>query len=453
MPVPPLPDLAGCRKIGFIVPSSNTAVEPITQAIFQSYGENIVPLFTRVKVTTVGVDAASTSQFNAKAMVDAASLLADAEVDAVLWHGTSGQWTGGDLGDEQKLTDAMQNAIARSCSTNTLATVEALKFLDIMRISIAVPYAEAHAAKVADFFQGCGYEVLSTQRLDPTPASNCRIAESGADDIKDVIRRCAVTGTQAIVASCTNWPATALVEELERELDVVIIDSISVTAWFAMHMLEDNDYCIERRDKQDAREHQRSKDDVDNSARSDDPRKRQIPESLVVEIQQHVILIVAEPEFLLQSSPDTDSAVLAVFGMLIKADPERDCSSATDVNCSSEESPERWHVDRVLGEAADGPDAQLPADYPQIRDSSHGKRILSDQHHNANPTSELRSLEASPARRHKNVWVAVVEGPGWVDRWCAGTKKESQNRSSQAQQSCFRRRRSGQTQACRQNTE
>jgi maleate isomerase len=236
--MPVLPDLSKATKIGFIVPSSNSAVEPITQAIFESYGEaNIIPLFTRLRVRTVGTDAASTSQFSAEAITGAASLLADAKVATVVWNGTSGQWNGGTLQDEHELAGAMFDEIGRECSTTTMAMVAALKAHAVKKVSIAVPYSEELAAKAAKFYSNEGYEVLTTQRLEPTPKNNIEIAKSTSEDIKDVIRRCAVPGCEAILVSCTNWPATALVEELEKELDVMIIDSISATAWWPMLMI------------------------------------------------------------------------------------------------------------------------------------------------------------------------------------------------------------------------
>jgi maleate isomerase len=234
--MPSIPDLATCKKLGFIVPSSNTAVEPITQAVVQSLNENIICIFTRIQVKTVGVDKNSTSQFSAEAFVDAARLLADSEPDVILWNGTSGQWTGGDLEDEKQLAKAMQDATGIPCSTNTLATVEALELLKAKNISIAVPYAEAHTAKVAEFFEKCGYNVVKSERLATTPATNKDIAKSSSDEIKEVIRRSGVPPCEAVIASCTNWPATGLVEELERELNITVIDSISVTAWWALRM-------------------------------------------------------------------------------------------------------------------------------------------------------------------------------------------------------------------------
>jgi maleate isomerase len=233
-----LPNLATCKKIGFIVPSSNTAVEPTTQAIFQCLNEKVICIFTRIQVKTVGTDAKSGSQFSAETMVEAARLLADAAPDCILWNGTSGMWVpGASLEVDRKLAQAMQDATGIPCSTNTIATVKALDYLKAKKVAIAVPYAEPLAEKVAEFFTGCGYEVTAAERLEQTPPSNLEIARSKMEDIDAVIRRCASSGCDVIIVACTNWPASGLVHDLEQELEIPIIDSINVTAWWALRMI------------------------------------------------------------------------------------------------------------------------------------------------------------------------------------------------------------------------
>jgi maleate isomerase len=232
-----LPNLATCKKIGFIIPSSNTAAEPITQAIIQSLNQNIVCIFTRIRVTTLGSDSKSGSQFSTETMIEAARLLADAEPDCILWHGTSGMWIPrASIERDRKLAQAMQDATGIPCSTNTIATIEALEYLKAKKVSIAVPYTEALTAKVAEFYTHSGYEVVASEYLEPVPSSNVAIAQSDVSEIRAVVKRSA-KASEAVIVACTNWPALGLVEELEKELDTVIVDSIAVTAWWAVRML------------------------------------------------------------------------------------------------------------------------------------------------------------------------------------------------------------------------
>ncbi|KAK5127132.1 hypothetical protein LTR85_008492 [Meristemomyces frigidus] len=236
--MPSFPDLATCKKVGFIVPSSNIAVEAITQAIFQSLNSNIICIFTRIQVTTLGTDANSTSQFSTETLVAAARLLADAQPDAIIWNGTSGMWVGTGIEADRNLAKAMQDATGIPCSTTTLATVEALELCKAKTVGIAVPYSQALTDRVAEFFTGLGYGISSSARLEPVPASNAEIAKSSAGDMREVITNAAGAETRAhaVVVGCTNWPAAGLVEELEKALDVVVVDSIVVTVWSGLRM-------------------------------------------------------------------------------------------------------------------------------------------------------------------------------------------------------------------------
>ena len=105
-------DFSQCVKIGFIIPSSNTVAEPITNAFFQSL-ENVgvVALYTRLRVQTLGADKGSAAQLSLENMIDAARLLTDAEVSAILWCGTSGMWTGSTLNKEHEFAQKVAEEV------------------------------------------------------------------------------------------------------------------------------------------------------------------------------------------------------------------------------------------------------------------------------------------------------------------------------------------------------
>ncbi|CZT17027.1 uncharacterized protein RCC_02859 [Ramularia collo-cygni] len=238
MPASTIADLRTAKKIGFIVPSSNVAVEALTISILHSLNANIIPIFTRIRVLTLGTDPTSISQFSHSAFVTAAQLLADAACDAILWNGTSGMFVGGTTADDRALAEAMSAAAGGiPCSTTTLATIAALDHLAIRDVSIAVPYTPELTAKVEEFFSKEGYVVHEAMCMERTPESNIQIAKCSDDDIRDVIKKSATSGTKAVLVTCTNWPATALVGELERELGIPIIDSIAVTLWQGLQMI------------------------------------------------------------------------------------------------------------------------------------------------------------------------------------------------------------------------
>lgn len=241
----PIPNLAICKKLGFIVPSSNTVVEPTCNAIIASANAStatqVLCLYTRIPVKTVGTDSNSTSQFSTVTLVQAAQLLADAECDAILWNGTSGMWVGKGLEEDERLAREMSDATGVPCSTTTLATVTALREKGWKRISLAVPYAEALTQKLEDFFKGCGFEILRSERLQETPPNNLGIGKCPLRDIEQVIRRAWGDSTHpdAVVVACTNWAGAGLVQQLEMPADLgaTVVDSITVTVWMGLRMM------------------------------------------------------------------------------------------------------------------------------------------------------------------------------------------------------------------------
>lgn len=235
MPASTIANLKTAKKIGIIVPSSNTAVEVLTISILNSLQANVIPLFTRLSVTTLAADSKTMNQFEPDKLISCAQLLADAGADFIIWNGTSGMFCGATLEDDKKLAKALSDATGVPCSTNTIATVEALDRLGIKDISLAVPYTDAVTAKLVEFFSREGYNVHSALSQKPTPANNLAIAECSAQDISQVVRDSVKPDTKAVLIACTNYPGTAIAADLERELGgVVVLDSIAVSAWFAL---------------------------------------------------------------------------------------------------------------------------------------------------------------------------------------------------------------------------
>ncbi|KAF2161780.1 hypothetical protein M409DRAFT_58856 [Zasmidium cellare ATCC 36951] len=238
MAPPTIASLSTAKKLAFIVPSTNTAVETLTISLLHSLQANIIPLFTRTRVLTLGTDSSSTAQFTPAAFTAAAQLLADAAPDAIIWNGTSGMFVGGDVAADKALAKTLTDACnGISCSTNTLATIAALEYFSIRDISIAVPYTPDVTQRVSDFFTREGYRVHKALRLEETPPTNDAIGKCSAAAIKDLVRRAVTPETKAVLVACTNFPATLLVGELERELGVVVLDSIAVSAWYGLKLL------------------------------------------------------------------------------------------------------------------------------------------------------------------------------------------------------------------------
>ena len=83
--------MAAQIKLGILVPSSNTSLEPLTSAIISSL-PNVSVHFSRFPVTKIALSQDALAQFDDAPILHAAQLLADAEVDIIGWSGTSAGW-------------------------------------------------------------------------------------------------------------------------------------------------------------------------------------------------------------------------------------------------------------------------------------------------------------------------------------------------------------------------
>lgn len=230
-----LNSLQELKKIGFIVPSSNTALEPITASMTSQLGALVSLHFSRVEVKTLDTDEKSVGQFAWEKMLAGAVLLGDANLDALLWNGTSGSWSGKGLQAEHALAASIEQTTGIAASTSTLAQLEVLEQKGVRRFSLAGPYVDGPMQGLVGFYTGLGYKVLATSQMDET--LNTLFGNTPLARIKELIQECNHPDAECVVIACTNWPAALVVEEMEAKLGKPIYDSVCVTLWKALRMV------------------------------------------------------------------------------------------------------------------------------------------------------------------------------------------------------------------------
>ncbi|RDI42948.1 maleate cis-trans isomerase family protein [Nocardia mexicana] len=148
----------------------------------------------------------------------------DPEVIAYLC--SSGSFIKG-LDYEQSLVDAICAAGAPDAVTTSGALVEAIRKLELSRISVLTPYDEILTRKLHEFLGEVGCEVIRSDHLGLGggiwKVSYRTIAERiiNADDPQ----------SQAIFVSCTNLPTYDLVEPLEQALGKPVLTANQLTMW------------------------------------------------------------------------------------------------------------------------------------------------------------------------------------------------------------------------------
>ncbi|MBH5399891.1 aspartate/glutamate racemase family protein [Bradyrhizobium sp. CNPSo 4010] len=219
------------KRLGMITPSSNSVLEPVTSAMLAGV-PGVTAHFSRFRVTEIALDAAALSQFDASVMLPAADLLADAKVDAIAWNGTSASWLG--IGRDRSLCEAITARTNVPATTSTLACIDAARVLGAKRIGIVSPYTDDVQRRIGVVWAEAGVAPHAERHLGLR--DNFSFGEVAPATITDMIRAVASEGADAIVILCTNLDGAALATALERELDIVVLDSVAVTLWRALEL-------------------------------------------------------------------------------------------------------------------------------------------------------------------------------------------------------------------------
>jgi maleate isomerase len=221
-------------RLGMIVPSSNTVVETVMPSLLPADFPVSVHI-SRLRVRRVASDAGSTDQFRLSASLAAASLLADAEVDLILWNGTAASW----LGFERD--DALVRAVEAETGIPALTAVKAinqqLQALGARRIGLVTPYVAALEASIVANYRAIAIDVVSKERLDLTV--NTDYAKVAEERVAGMVDRVAEQSPDAIVIMCTNLAGARVAEDRSRKLGIPVLDSVATAVSRSIAKLRD----------------------------------------------------------------------------------------------------------------------------------------------------------------------------------------------------------------------
>jgi len=210
------------RRLGVLVPSSNSNAETLTAAILAARPD-IGVHYNRFRLPPSLGDA-----IDASVLGDAPALLADVSADAVAFHGTSGTWMG--LDADERLCEQLSVSVGAPATTASLAVVAALDALELSRVAVVFPGPATIPPLIATEYGRRGIRVVATS----TPGidlSNPEIARLGSDEIVKLMRPAFVRDADAVVCIGTNLRSGYLVEAFEAEFGIPVIDSAVATVW------------------------------------------------------------------------------------------------------------------------------------------------------------------------------------------------------------------------------
>jgi maleate isomerase len=227
-------DRLGYRlKLGIVIPSTNTIVQPETDAMRPQGVTNHIgrihipdlPLtndaeFSQI-MTAIGPDLFGAVD---RVMSCQPAHLIMAMSIPTFWGGMAGA---------ADLQERLQARAGVAISLGSLACVEALrKFPRVRSIGILTPYQPIGDAQVAHFFEENGWRVGGIHSLKRP--SEALIGHATETDLRDGLQALAAKGVDAIVQAGTDLAMADLAGEAERWLGIPVIAINVATYWSAL---------------------------------------------------------------------------------------------------------------------------------------------------------------------------------------------------------------------------
>jgi len=230
----PIPTLIPAARIGMLVPSSNTALEPATAALAAPLVDTVGVHFSRFRVTRIALDDTSEAQFAMAPILDAVDLLADAKASVIAWNGTSASWRGFDT--DAALCAEIERRAGCPATSAIVSLNEALGLFGVKRLGLVTPYTADVEAAITANYATIGVDIVAAAHADRS--DNFSFAEIPPDEVLEMCRRVARQGVDAVAVVCTNMRGPFLAPQIEAEFDIPLLDSIAVTLWGTLRALD-----------------------------------------------------------------------------------------------------------------------------------------------------------------------------------------------------------------------
>lgn len=212
----------GSARIGFIVPVSNSNLEPDMVAM--------KPAGSSVHFMRAGgydlekiPDSGQMQQFARASLQSVLEALSAVRPDSIAYGCTSATFSLGPDYD-RKFTADMTSQTEVPCLTAAGALVETLNDLDIQKASFASPYTEELSREGANFLSASGIDIVETTYIG-SDLGNYGQSELTPDEVYQLGLKADRPGAEAVVLSCTDMRAAEIIDVLESEIGKPVVSS------------------------------------------------------------------------------------------------------------------------------------------------------------------------------------------------------------------------------------
>jgi maleate isomerase len=221
-------------RIGLILPSSNTVIEA---EFWKMLPEGVSVHASRMKLDRVTVESLIQMEKEIDFAVDR---VMDTDPDIVVFGCTTGSLIKG-VGYDLDVADRIQSHSKKPAVTTSTAVLEALRALQIRRLSVATPYIEELNQKEMDFLEGNGFRIVSLKGLDASEIAGGRIGRHQPRVAFELGKQAFRKDSDGLFISCTGFRTIEVISLLEKDLGKPVITSNQATLASALKRLKVTD--------------------------------------------------------------------------------------------------------------------------------------------------------------------------------------------------------------------
>ncbi len=224
------------RRIGMILPSSNTVVEPVCIAMAARVPAVQVH-FARFALTAVAVDNPAAAYYDSGALLGAAKLLADARCAVICWNGSAGGLVG--FGRDRQLCDEIRAATGFAATTSTLALADEFTRSGVKRFAMVTLNPPDMNQTIRATFAAAGFECVADTHRDDI-ADNFAMAQVAPEEIAAMAETCVKNSRvrpDALIIYGTNTRGASVAAGLQVKLGLPVHDSVVWGMAGALRML------------------------------------------------------------------------------------------------------------------------------------------------------------------------------------------------------------------------
>ena len=154
------------------------------------------------------------------------NILPNQTLDAVAYGCTSGTIVAGVDQIINKIQSAKPNC---KVITPITSAVNALKHLNLKKISVFTPYPQPINEKVINYFKNEGFDIQSFASFNLE--SDLDIGKIDPKYLLEVLTKMDTVDAEALFISCTALPAFEIIQELENKIKKIVLSSNQTLIW------------------------------------------------------------------------------------------------------------------------------------------------------------------------------------------------------------------------------